>query len=206
MSAYTLVVVDDHPVMRSGLRNMLDSNDDLDVLAEADSGEKAIRLVEQYDPDVLLLDVEMPNMTGVDVARALKESGARTRILALSAYDDKSYVDALLKNGAAGYITKDKPMALIAEAVRAVARGEGRWFVTPGVQKKEEYPISDREQDVLKLMASGCSNSQIAEQLFISKNTVRNHIANIYDKLQINSWREAVAWAWRDGLMERDEQ
>ena len=123
-------------------------------------------------------------------------------VLALTAYDDQPYVAGLLENGASGYITKEKPPAMIIEAVRAVARGEGRWFIQPVLKQGESYPISGREKDVLILMAQGLSNQEIGERLYISANTVRNHIASIYSKLGVKSWREAVAWAWQSGLME----
>ena len=198
-----VVLADDHPVMRSGIRNLLEAEEDIVVIGEAANGPEAIRLVESAKPDVLLLDMEMPGMSGVEVARKIRAMGLPVYILALSAYDDKAYVMGLLDSGASGYITKEKPPVMIIEAVRAVARGEGRWFIQPVMPQKEKFPVSGREQEVLRLMARGLSNQEIGEQLFISENTVRNHVANIYGKLGVRSWREAVAWAWESGLMEK---
>ena len=197
-----IVVADDHPVMRSGIRTLLDAEDDIEVVGEAANGAEALRLVESAKPDVLLLDMEMPGLSGVDVARKIQAAALPVFVLALSAYDDKTYVQGLLENGASGYITKEKPPQMIIEAVRAVARGEGRWFIQPFIPKPRVLPVSEREQEVLQLMARGFSNQEIAEQTFISANTVRNHVANIYSKLDVNSWREAVAWAWENGLMQ----
>ena len=174
------------------------------MIAEASNGKEAVRLVKSLKPDVLLLDMEMPELSGVEVAKVLRAEQVPVRILAVSAYDDESYVNGLLNLGAAGYITKDKPPAMIAEAVRAVSRGEGRWFVMPSFKQQLDLPISEREQGVLRLMAQGHSNSEIGETLFISENTVRNHIANIYSKLDVSSWRQAVAWAWKSGMMEQE--
>ena len=199
-----VVVADDHPVMRAGIRNLLNAENDIEVVGEAANGAEALRLVESAKPDVLLLDMEMPGLSGVDVARKIQAAGLPVFVLALSAYDDKTYVRGLLESGASGYITKEKPPQMIIEAVRAVARGEGRWFIQPFMpEQKPPLPVSERELEVLKLMAHGLSNQEIAERLFISANTVRNHIANIYSKLGVKSWREAVAWAWGNGLMDQ---
>ena len=109
----------------------------------------------------------------------------------------------MLQAGAAGYITKDKPLALVAEAVEAVARGEGRWFVSMTAPKPPDVPVSERELDVLRLMAKGSSNQAIADALGLSVNTVRNHVSAVYEKLGVSSWREAVAWAWERGFVGR---
>lgn len=199
-----VVVADDHPVMRTGIRNLLDAENDIEVVGEAANGVEALRLVESAKPDVLLLDMEMPGLSGVDVARKIQAANLPVFVLALSAYDDKAYVEGLLRSGASGYITKEKPPQLIVEAVRAVAHGEGRWFIQPFIPESKAVPVSKREQEVLRLMARGFANQEIAEQLFISSNTVRNHVANIYSKLSVKSWREAVAWAWENGLMDQE--
>lgn len=194
-----IVVADDHPAVRAGIRAMLSGEPRISVVAEAQDGAEAVRRVRQHAPDVLLLDMEMPVMGGVDVSRLLRDEGVSTRVLALSAYDDPGYVQALLANGAAGYITKDKPAALVCEAVLAVARGEGRWFVQP--RAAPASPLSVREDAVLKLLARGLSNQGIAEMMHLSEHTVRNHLSSIYAKLGFASSREAVAWAWETGLV-----
>jgi len=150
---------------------------------------------------VVLLDMEMPGMDGIAVAERLRELALPSRVLAYSAYDDAAYVTAMLQAGAAGYVTKDKPMELVAEAVEAVARGEGRWFVSITPPDSFEVPISERELEVVRLMARGKDNHEIAAELGISVNTVRNHVSAAYDKLGVSSWRQAVAWAWEHGLV-----
>jgi DNA-binding NarL/FixJ family response regulator len=195
-----VVLADDHPSVRAGLRTAIEAQPDLEVIGEAADGLVALDLVRDLDPDVLVLDMSMPECSGVEVARILQEERARTRVLAVSAYEDEPYVQGLLESGAAGYITKEKPVEVIVEAVRAVARGEGRWFVRPS--KPEASPITRREQDVLRLMAQGHTNETIAETLFLSENTIRNHIASIYAKLGVHSYREAIAWAWKHGLVD----
>ena len=199
-----VLIADDHPVWRRGVRNLLDSEPDLHVVAEARDGEEALRFIQRGELDVAVLDMEMPGLTGVEVARTVRDEALRVRVLALSSYDDPSYVSGLLQNGASGYLTKDQPAALILEAVRAVARGEGRWFVQPASVSDPASGLSSREREVLALLAQGRSNGEIASELFISENTVRNHLANAYAKIGVRTAREAVAWAWRQGFVAGD--
>ncbi|MEL6614194.1 MAG: response regulator transcription factor [Bacteroidota bacterium] len=197
----TVVLADDHPAFRSGIRSLLEkSGSHISVVGEASDGVEAIAAVRRLDPDVLLLDMEMPRMAGVEVAQAVKAEGLRARVLALSAYDDPTYVRGLLEKGAAGYITKDKAPSLIAEAVEAVARGEGRWFVTPS-SEAGLASLTDRERDVLLALSEGRTNAAIAELLHLSEYTVRNHLTSVYSKLGLEGARDAVAWAWRTGVM-----
>ncbi|MEM1270598.1 MAG: response regulator transcription factor [Bacteroidota bacterium] len=201
MESVRVLLADDHPLLREGIRRILEREPDIQVVGEARNGAEALKLARTVPADVLLLDMEMPKLTGVEVARRLRSEQSTVRVLALSAYDDAAYVSELLRNDAYGYITKGKAPMLVVEAVQAVANGERRWFVNPSSNDHDQLPISEREQEVLTLMAQGHSNKQIAEQLFISDHTVRNHIANIYSKLGVSSWREAIAWAWQQGLM-----
>lgn len=203
-----VVIADDHPALRAGVRAVFEATGRIEVVAEAATADEAVRLVGQFEPNVVVLDVEMPDggsgAGGVEVAQRLLEAGSPTRVLAFSAYDDPAYVAAMLQAGAAGYVTKDKPLPLVAEAVEAVARGEGRWFVSVAPPEDEpDVPVSDRELEVLRLMARGMGNREIAAELSISPNTVRNHVSSVYDKLDVGSWREAVAWAWERGLVGR---
>ena len=195
-----VLIADDHPVWRKGIRTLLGAEPDIEVVAEASDGEEAIRIIRAGGLDVAVLDMEMPRMTGVEVARTVRDEGLPVRVLALSSYDDAPYVSGLLQNGASGYLTKDKPPSLILEAVRAVGRGEGRWFVQPTSPDDPAAGLSDREREVLALLAQGKANGDIADALFISENTVRNHLANTYAKIGVATAREAVAWAWRNGF------
>lgn len=194
-----VVLVDDHPGLRAGIRAMLEATGKIRVVGEAGDGDGALRVVRADRPDVVVLDMEIPPPTGAEVAEVLAEEGV-TKVLAYSAYDDYSYVVKLLQAGAAGYITKDKPLPLLVEAVEAVARGERRWFVD--VQPPEALAeLSERESEVLQILALGGSNDEIGDQLHLSPHTVRNYVSSIYGKLGVKSWREAVAWAWQHGVV-----
>ena len=194
-----VLIADDHPVWRRGVRDLLSAEPDLDVVAEVADGEGALRVLRTGGVDVAVLDMEMAPITGVEVSRSVRDEGLPVRVLALSSYDDPAYVQGLLRSGASGYLTKDQPPELIVEAVRAVAQGAGRWFVTPA-PGAPDVGLSERERDVLALLAEGRSNAQIAEALFISENTVRTHLTAAYAKIGAGSAREAVAWAWRTGF------
>lgn len=201
-----VLIADDHPLWRKGVHALLSAEFDIDVVAEAGDGAEALRLIRTVSPDVVVLDMEMPHVGGVEVARTVQAEGLSVRVLALSSYDDPSYVAGLLQSGASGYITKDKPPELVVEAVRAVARGEGRWFVMPtGSGRSLADAFSGRQREVLMLLARGQSNAQVAEALFVSENTIRNHLTSVYTRIGVTTAREAIAWAWKSGFMEDDE-
>lgn len=197
-----VLLADDHPLWRRGVRALLEAEPDVEVVAEAADGAEVLRLLRSLDVDVLLLDMEMPGVSGVDVARAVQRDGLPVRVLALSAYDDAEYVGGLLQAGASGYLTKERAPELVVEAVRAVGRGEGRWFVQAAAAGPDPALalLSEREREVLALLTEGRSNKEIGEALFIAENTVRNHLAKVYEKTGTGSAREAMAWAWRNGV------
>lgn len=193
-----VLLVDDHPALRAGLRQALEADPAISVVAEAGDGAEALSLVYDFQPDVVVLDVDLPILTGVEVARALK--GSRTRVLAYSAHAGRGFVRGILDAGAAGYLTKDRgPDALVA-AVKAVAAGEGRWFVVPNPDDDPVLLLSDRERNVLSLLARGLSNATIAERLFLSASTVSNALTTVYLKIGVTNAREAVSWAWANDL------
>lgn len=194
-----VVVADDHPIVRAGICNALDAAEDITVVGKATNGDDALRQVKEHLPDVLLLDIEMPKRSGIDVARDLQDDPVR--ILILSSYDNPEYASGVLQAGASGYLTKDKAPLLILDSVRAVHRGEVRWFVQPQPSLLPLKDLTNREVDVLRQLALGKSNAAIADTLHVSVNTVRSHVVSIYDKLELESGREAIAWVWQNGLM-----
>ena len=212
--AIRVLLADDHPVVRGGIKSMLEQADDITVVGEAESGPEALELVAELEPDVLLLDMEMPEKPGLEVARELAASESPVRILALSAYDDDEYIFGLLDTGAAGYLTKDEAPYIIVEAVRGVAQGEDGWISRRVADKmvkrrrrsleKQSADLSPRELEVLEHVGRGETNPEIAEQLFISEGTVKNHVSHIYEKLGIRTRAEAVAWAWEHGLVGKE--
>ena len=210
MEAIRVVLADDHPVVREGIRNLLERASDVVVVAEASDGEEALRLAEELAPDVLLLDMEMPGVTGVEVARRLRAAGSPVRVLALSAYDDEQYIFGLLEAGAAGYLLKDEAMETIVAAVRGVARGEEGWLSRAVAEKvmrrmrdgaEEVCPLTERELDVLQLLAKGWTNARIAQELAVRERTVKFHVENLLEKLEVGNRTEAVVEGIRRGWL-----
>ena len=206
-----VILADDHPVVRTGIRTLLQQADDIVVVAETGNGSEVFQLVEQLAPDVLLLDMEMPGLSGVEVAIRLREQGVPVRVLALSAYDDEEYIRNLLLQGAAGYLTKEEAIEIIIDAVRGVSRGEQGWFSRRATAKlsaltRHEAPnpakeLSNRELDVLRLVAAGKTNLEIGHVLGISDKTVEKHIGAVFNKMQVSSRVEAAVLAVQQGLV-----
>jgi len=209
----TVVIIDDHPIVRAGMRAILDSAGDIDILGEGVNGADALRLVNEHDPDVLALDVSLPDMNGVAVTRTLRQQGARTAILILTVHDDPQTVFGLLESGAVGYVLKDEALETLVSAVRSAARGET--WLSPAVAgqvvrravagsasdaTEALSALTPREVEVLRLIARGLDNTAIAQELVLTKRTVQNHISNIYGKLNVASRTEAVLLAIRNGL------
>jgi DNA-binding NarL/FixJ family response regulator len=206
-----VVIADDHPIVRSGIRTELVSHDDIVLLGEAVDGDEALHQAQTLRPDVLLLDINMPGLRAVHVVRELCEMDSPPRVLVLSAFGDLEYVLAMLKAGAAGYMLKDEDPSTITEGVRAVVQGE-TWLsaavsasLVAYALESEDDPVkqnlSAREAEVLGLLARGLANERIAESLCISTGTVKNHVSKIYEKLRVQSRAEAVAWAWQHGIV-----
>lgn len=209
----TVIVVDDHPVVRAGLLAALDAASDIDVVGEASTGAQAMRIVAQEQPDVVVLDVNLPDVNGATVARELREQELPTKILILSAHDDQDTVLGLLRDGAVGYVLKDEALETLARAVRAAARGESwlsptiaRRVVDRAVGRPPTPPpdaladLTPREREVLRLLAQGLDNAAIAEALVVTKRTVQNHVSNVYGKLGVGSRTQAALYAIRHGL------
>ena len=208
-----LLLVDDHPVVRKGTRDVLEGESDLLVVGEAESGEQAIVQSRARRPDVILMDVSMPGMNGIEATRRIKAEQPGVGVLVLTSYDDDAYVFALLEAGAAGYILKNATEDELLGAVRAVAAGESA--LHPSVAKKvlhrfshAQTPsspaelLSPRELTVLRAAASGRSNKEIARDLDISPRTVQVHLANIFSKLGVGSRTEAVLYGIKRGWID----
>src|SRR5512133_1230420 len=204
MEKIRIMLVDDHPVARAGIRKFLNKATDIEIIAEASDGIQALDLAKKLVPDVLLLDIELPGVKGVEVARELQASGSPTKILVLSTYDDKQFIFALLGNGAAGYLTKDEVPETIVEAVRGVARGEKGWvsrrvaaIISAWTQTDDitSKSLTPREMDVLKWVVKGKTNQEIGLELGISQKTVEKHLESVFAKLKVTSRVEAAVLA-----------
>ncbi|MFF1562178.1 response regulator [Streptomyces sp. NPDC058293] len=204
-SLISLLIVDDHPVVRDGLRGMFESADDFTVLGEASNGVEAVELTARLDPDVVLMDLRMPGGNGVDAIKELTRRGARSRVLVLTTYDTDSDTLPAIEAGATGYLLKDAPREELFTAVRAAA--DGRTVLSPAVASRlvtavrtpaapAGEPLSAREREVLALVAKGTSNKEIARVLFISEATVKTHLTHVYGKLGVKDRAAAVAVAY----------
>jgi DNA-binding NarL/FixJ family response regulator len=212
----TVLIVDDHEVVRNGIRGYLDTLPEYDVVGEADSGEQAVDLVKQLVPDVVLMDLMLPGMDGVEATRIVKSISPRTQVVVLTSYHDDSLIFPALKAGAISYILKDMKMNKLAEAITKAHNGEVILHpkvasrVLQNIRKDSDADniiyteLTERELDVLKLIASGYSNSKIAEELVISENTVKGHVSNILSKLHLADRTQAAVFAWQQGIVKRE--
>jgi DNA-binding NarL/FixJ family response regulator len=209
-----VVIVEDHTLLREGTRHILEQSRDIEVVGEAGRGDEAVELIERLVPDVVLLDMRLPGMNGIEVARAVTGKHKEIRVLLLSAYDDEEYVAEALNAGASGYMLKTTPGAKLVEAVRAVHSGATvlQDELSHKLAMRAMHPgasgprLSERELEVLRLTARGMSSKEIAASLQISQRTVEGHLNNIYAKLGVNSRTEAVVHAAARGLISLDSE
>ncbi len=210
MSRIRVLLVDDHPVVLSGIRNLLESDMGIEIVAEATNGEQALHRSKELNPDVVLLDMELPDIHGSQVAQQLKLLYPDMKILVLSAHDDPTYVRALLEMGASGYLMKEEAPNVIVDAVRGVANGERRWVsqrITEQIVSwmqpngSESLKLTAREHQVLRLVVEGKTNQAIAADLNISQKTVEKYLGTIFSKLNVTSRVEAAVYAVRAGLI-----
>jgi DNA-binding NarL/FixJ family response regulator len=207
MTTIGLLIVDDHPVVRDGLRGMFAADPQFAVLGEAGTGREAVAVAEALRPDVILMDLRMPEMNGVTAITMLRKRGVDAKVLVLTTYDTDSDVLPAIEAGATGYLLKDTPRDELFRAVRAAARGEA--VLSPSVATRlmgqlrspAREPLSQRELEVLRLIARGSTNRDAAAQLFISEATVKTHLLHIYAKLGVNDRAAAVAAAFERGLL-----
>jgi DNA-binding NarL/FixJ family response regulator len=210
-----VVLADDHAVVRKGIRDFLEEEGDIQVIAEASDGAKVKEQISDLKPDIAILDVRMPYATGIEVTQWIREHFPAVRVLILSAFDDDPFVVAALQSGANGYILKNAEAEEIADAVRTVYRGQAslppeiaQKLITHITEKPEaEFieAITDREQEVLQLVAGGLTNRAIGQDLYISDRTVQRHLASIFSKLHVTSRTEAVTKALQMGLIHLPE-
>ena len=216
----SVVIADDQALVRGGFAVMVGAAPDMNVLGEAADGAQAVALVREHHPDVVLMDIRMPKSSGIEACRAMKEVAPSSKIVMLTISDEEEDLFEAIRAGASGYLLKDIPLDEVADVVRAVHGGQS--LINPSMAAKlltefatlnkrdqeepaEQVPapkLTDREMQVLKLVAKGMNNRDIAKELFISENTVKNHVRNILEKLQIHSRMEAVMIAVREKLIE----
>jgi DNA-binding NarL/FixJ family response regulator len=212
----TVLLVDDHAMVRQGVRAFLETQNDIAVVAEAGSGEEAVRLATEHAPDVALVDLIMPGMDGVEATRRLTARSPRTNVVVLTSYHDDEHVFPAIRAGALSYILKEVGPDELADAVRKAAIGEA--VLHPqvaarvvrelhGARRDEPnafHDLSERELEVLKLIAEGLSNAEISNRLFISEKTTKSHVSNILSKLHLADRTQAAVYAWREGVVRRD--
>ena len=215
-----ILVADDHAVVRSGLKAILQSQPDFELVGEAATGEEAVAKTRELLPDVLVLDIGMPGLNGLEAARIIRAEAPAVRIVVLTMYDDEAYLQQFLQIGAAGYVLKQAADAELVAAIRAVQRGES--FIYPSLTghllnlyreqaKQREQPaqesnaeLSPREAEVLRLVALGYTGQQVADQLGISQSTVETHRAHLMEKLNLRGRAQLVRYALSKGLLEED--
>src|SRR5271168_4039106 len=214
-----LLIADDHPIVRDGLKKLLQLEDDFEIVGEAGDGREVLEKVQELDPDVLLLDLRMPNLDGLSALQALQQTNKRTRVIVLTASEDKNEFVQAMKLGCSGIVLKQTAPDLIVKSIRKVNAGEiwldshttaavMRQFQTgaessgggSGAKGRERSPLSTREREIVALVAQGYKNKEMAEKMFISEQTVKNHLHNIFDKLGVSDRLELALYAIHKGL------
>jgi DNA-binding NarL/FixJ family response regulator len=212
MKPIRVLVVDDHRLVREGLASMLSLQKDMEVVGQASNGDEALSRCRSLQPDVVLMDISMPGMNGIVAARTIREKFPETKVIMLTMLDQEAYVHEAIKAGATGYLLKNTGLDELTRAIREVHRGEAslhakaqaqliKEYAALARQSRDTYGLSERELEVLQLLADGNTNREIAEKLFISAQTVKTHIAHIFEKLGVRDRAEAVASALRRGLV-----
>ncbi len=210
----TVMLVDDHPMIRMGLRAYFATVSDIQVVAEANSGAEALTLVQHHVPDVVLMDLNMPRMDGVEATRQLKKLSPRTQVIVLTSHHDDAYIFPAIRAGALSYLLKDIDPDALADAIRKAREGDAVLSSRVASRVIQEMQgvrdtvnvfteLTDREMDVLRLIAAGQSNREIAETLILSEKTVKSHITNILSKLHLSDRTQAAVFAWRQGIVRR---
>jgi len=217
MGKIRVLIADDHPLFREGLCRLFQDEEGLECIAMAEDGEEAVKLTQELRPDVAILDVNMPKLTGIDAARQIKQTCPKTAVLMLSAYKYNHYVIASIQAGVDGYLLKNTPRSELIESIRMIHSGKGIFNIeaiskilrrlTSGTDStgSGSNELRKRELEVLKLTARGMSNKQISSELNITDNTVGTHLVNIFRKLRVESRTEAALYALKEGLISTDD-
>lgn len=212
MNTIGILIADDHSIVREGLKQLLDLEEDFKVVGQASNGVETIEKVKQLKPDVLLLDINMPVMNGINALRKIKEEGLRTNVVILTLHEDREYLLETMQIGATGYILKDSDSSTLYKAIRDAYNGESyiqpklaaelvKEFNKPkGAKLKLENELTQREYEVLTLIAEGHNNKEIADELFISEKTVKNHVSNIFRKLNVSDRTQAAIYAFKNNI------
>lgn len=209
----TIMIADDHLLMSEGIKQILELETDIDVIAQAEDGEEAIEKAVKYNPDVILLDINMPKMNGIDVLRRLKDLGVKSDVIMLTIHEDREYLRETIKIGADGYVLKDSDADGLIKAIRDV--NNGKTYIQPSiasllvndigrVEENSDFQriesLTKREYEVLILIAEGLNNKDIADKLYISEKTVKNHVSSIFKKLDVNDRIQAAIFAFKNNI------
>jgi NarL family two-component system response regulator LiaR len=211
----TVLLVDDHAMVRGGVRAFLEALPDIEIVGEAGSGEEAIEQAATLVPDVVLMDLVMPGMGGIEATKRLRQVSPRSQVVVLTSFHDDAYIFPAIESGAISYLLKDAGPGEVAAAVRAAARGEAVLHPRVAARLIEQVrgdagsaspytALTEREQEVLRLVAQGLSNGEIAGRLVISEKTVKAHVSNVLSKLHLADRTQAAVFAWREGFVRRE--
>lgn len=214
MDKIRVLIADDHAMVRQGLKQILELEDDMVVIAQAPNGEEAIRLAKDHHPDVILMDINMPGMNGLQAIKEMKLENVVARVIVLTIHEDREYLFKTLQMGAEGYVLKDADPDVLIEAIRSVNRGQS--YIQANMTKElvkefnrvtlnekgknEENSLTARELEVLELIAEGMINKEIAKNLYISEKTVKNHVSNIFRKLNVSDRTQAAIYAFKHNM------
>lgn len=214
MNRINVLIADDHAIIRQGLKQILEMESDIVVVAQASNGSEAVRLIREKKPDVVLMDINMPTTDGIEAIKQLRQEGNQVKIIVLTIHEDREYLFKTLQQGAQGYVLKDADSSILIQAIRMVNNGQtyvqssltGELVkelnrITHGEkEKKDENSLTSREMEVLELIADGMMNRDIAKKLFISEKTVKNHISSIFRKLDVNDRTQAAIYAFKHNI------